>query len=109
MRAIVRACVCVHPGGLDKLVAGEGLVVGQNAQWGGAHLLQYRVDTELHQVVDAVHQQLQVPWTDRRTEGGGGRRMMDEHSSKEAFMNALVERKMTLALLVFLFVHPVKR
>jgi len=62
----VCVCVCVcetYPGVLDELVAGEGLAMGQDTQRGGTHLLQHRVDPELHQVVDTVHQQLQVPWT----------------------------------------------
>ena len=83
----MRACVCAfYPGGLDKLLAGEWLIVRQNTQRGCAHLLQHRVDPELHEVVHAVHQQLQVPWT---CGGGGGRGkqrevgVMDDYSFKE--------------------------
>lgn len=55
-----------YPGGLNKLLTGDRLILWQNTQCGSAHLLQYCIYPKLHQVIHPVHQQLQVSCRENR-------------------------------------------
>lgn len=56
-----------YPGGLNKLLTGDRLILWQNTQCGSAHLLQYCIYPKLHQVIHPVHQQLQVSCREKQT------------------------------------------
>lgn len=59
--------ILFYPGGLNKLLTGDRLILWQNTQCGSAHLLQYCIYPKLHQVIHPVHQQLQVNCREKQT------------------------------------------